>query len=384
MRQSDVVKLEDGMHRAAPNLYLFVKGLKRSWIFRMDFRGRTIKRGLGSASFVSLAEAKQKADQMRQMVRGGTAPQKKKRVLFRDLYKDAIAAKENVARWKNEKHRAQWTSTIERYALRALGDKDVAEITRDDVLSVLRPIWETKTETAKRVRGRLETIFSYAIRRGFREKENPARWKDGLSFDLPQPTKVSTVTHHEAPTLDELRGIVPRLLNSISGCAILFGILTATRVGEFVPMKWEEVDWKRKIWSIPPERRKDGLPYPHRVPLSKQALYVLSRCMNCLPTLDDDPGRIYPFVGRAAATLSKETPRVMLIKMLGRKVTMHGCRSTFRDWCAETGKDAVLAEKALMHSTGNEVEQAYQRSDLLERRRPLMQAWADALLKINL
>ena len=374
MRQTDISKLPDGMHKAAPNLFLFVEGTKRSWIFRMSKDKKTIKRGLGSASIVTLSMAKLKADQMRQIVREGKKEEEREPVAFRDIYQEAIAARENVARWKNEKHRAQWTSTIERYALRALGDKDVAEITRDDILDVLRPIWETKTETAKRVRGRLETIFSYAIRRGYREKENPARWKDGLSFDLPQPTKVSTVTHHEAPTLDELRDIAPHLMQSIGGRAILFGLLTASRVGEFVPAKWTEIDLRRRVWSVPPERRKDGKPYPHRVPLSTQAMAVLDLC-------DRDSEFLFP--GQAGPHLHQETPRLLLIKMLGRKVTMHGCRSTFRDWCAETGKDAVLAEKSLMHSTGNEVEQAYQRSDLLERRRPLMQAWGDAVLKLT-
>ena len=373
MKQTDIAKLPDGMHKADKHLFLLVKGEQRSWIFRMAKDGKTIKRGLGSASIVSLAVARLKTEQMRQSVYAGKA-QKKRRVLFKDIYAEAIAAKENVARWKNEKHRAQWTATVENYALRALGEKDVAEITRDEILGVLKPIWETKTETAKRLRGRLETIFSYAIRRGLREKENPARWKDGLSFDLPQPTKVSTVTHHEAPTLAELRDIAPRLMQSIGGRAILFGVLTASRVSEFVLAKWSEIDLKNRVWNVPPARRKDGKPYPHRVPLSRQAVAVLDAC-------DKDWDYIFP--GMSKKHLHLETPRMLLIKMLGRRVTMHGCRSTFRDWCAETGKDAVLAEKALMHSTGNEVEQAYQRSDLLERRRPLMQAWGDAVLKLT-
>ena len=294
-------------------------------------------------------------------------------VRFKDIYADVIETRDRVKKWKNQKHKHQWAQTIEQYALPALGDLSIAEITRQDVLKVLLPIWETKAETATRLRARLEAVFGYAIRNGLRDKGNPATWKENLEFDLPSRKKAQTVEHYEAPTLEELQNLAPRLLKSVGGRAILYGILTAARVGEFVPARWIEINLETRTWCVPPERRKDGRNYPHRVPLASQIVEML-RGM--------EKSGEYLFPGLVDHHINKETPRLMLCKMLGRKVTMHGCRSTFRDWCAETGQDQVLAEKSLMHTTGNEVEQAYQRSDLLERRRPLMQKWADEICKL--
>ena len=373
VRQSEVQRLPDGMHPADRNLFLTVKGQQRSWIFRMKKDGREIKRGLGSAAVVSLAEAKLKAERLRADVRAGDDPGRQKKVnsvRFRDIFLKVIETRERVKRWKNAKHSRQWAQTIEDYALPILGDLEVSEITRADVLRVLSAIWGTKAETASRLRARLEAVFAYAIRQGWREKENPARWKENLEFDLPSRQKAQTVEHYEAPTLEELQNLAPRLKKSVGGRAILFGILTASRVGEFVPARWIEINLETRVWCVPPERRKDGRNYPHRVPLSSQIVEML-RGM--------EMSGEYLFPGLSDHHIHRETPRILLRKMLGRKVTMHGCRSTFRDWCAETGQDPILAEKSLMHTTGSEVEQAYQRSDLLERRRPLMQAWADAL-----
>ena len=374
MRQAEVLKLPDGMHKADKNLFLTVKGNFRSWVFRMERDGKQIKRGLGSASTVSLVEAKMKAEKLRAEIRENGVGKKEQReeVRFRDIYAEVIETRDRVKRWKNEKHKHQWAQTIEQYAVPVLGDLSVAEITRQDVLKVLLPIWETKAETATRLRARLEAVFGYAIRNGLREKENPARWKENLEFDLPSRKKAQTVVHYDAPSLEELQNLAPRLLKSVGGRAILFGVLTASRVGEFVPAKWEELDLERRVWCVPPARRKDGRPYPHRVPLADQVVEML-RGM--------ERETEYLFPGMVDHHINKETPRLMLCKFLGRKVTMHGCRSTFRDWCAETGQDPILAEKSLMHRTGTEVQQAYQRSDLLEQRRPLMQAWADEICK---
>ena len=373
MRQIDINRLPDGVHSAGRNLFLIVKGDSRSWMLRMKLEGRQIKRGLGSASTVSLSEARAKVERLRADIRSGREERKESRrdkALFRDIYMEVIEAKERVKKWRNEKHSHQWRQTIEDYALPILGGMEVAKITRKDVLRVLVPIWEVKAETATRLRARLEAIFGWAIRNGMRTSENPARWKENLEYDLPSRSKVQTVEHHEAPTLEELQALVPRLLKSVSGRAILFGVLTASRVSEFVPARWSEIDLKSAVWSVPPERRKDSRPYPHRVPLSRQAVEILESM---------DRTTDYLFPGLSDNHIHKETPRRMLIKMLHRPVTMHGCRSTFRDWCAETGQDGVLAEKSLMHSVGGEVYQAYQRSDLLEQRRPLMQAWSDAV-----
>lgn len=371
MKQADVMCLPEGLYPAEQNLYLQVGKRSRSWIFSMTVKGRQIKRGLGSAGVVSLSEARSRAERLRFELRYGDGEEKKETVLFKDIYKEVVETKARVKKWKNQKHQHQWVQTIEDYALPTLGGMAVSEVTREDVLKVLLPIWEEKPETASRLRARLEAVFGYAIRRGWREKENPARWKEGLEYDLPSRRKVQTVEHHEAPTLAELQEIAPRLLRSVSGRAVLFGALTASRVSEFIPAKWSEIDYKIRAWIVPAERRKDGRPYPHRVPLSPEALTVLERSKS-----DDE----WIFPGKSDHHLHLETPRRILIKALHRPVTMHGCRSTFRDWCAETGKDPILAEKALMHTTGTEVTQAYQRSDLLEQRRPLMNAWAKAVM----
>lgn len=380
-KQSDVLKLKDGEYSFSDGVYLIVRydGRSRVWIIQTKVNGKRFRRSLGDATLMTLAQAKIEALKMKaRLLEGDTQTQNEAKAAqtvpdvrtFSSIYIEAIKAKRDVARWKNEKHAVQWVSTIETYALPVLGRLDVAEINREDVLTVLRPIWQTKTETASRLRSRIEIILDWCIRRGYRTKENPARWRGGLEFDLPSQGKIQTVKHHEAITVAEIRALIPRLLKSKSGKAILFGILTASRVQEFAAAEWSEVDFKKKVWSVPPERRKDGKTYPHRVPLSSQTLEILR-------SFQAGDGCI--FEGLHSKHINLETPRLMLKKMTGRAVTMHGCRSTFRDWCAETMQNPTLAEKALMHATGNEVAQAYQRSDLLEQRRPLMQAWADAL-----
>ncbi|MDO4937231.1 MAG: integrase arm-type DNA-binding domain-containing protein [Sutterellaceae bacterium] len=382
MRQSDVSKLGDGNHHLGNGLYLWVRdnGAHRSWVLRLTKPdGQRTRIGLGSAATLTLTAAQKKADEFRVAFANGEDPREKKEPdapkthRFKEVADEAIKARAEVSQWKNEKHASQWVNTVNTYAVPLLGNKDVAEITRQDILDVLKPIWKTKAETATRLRNRLEVIFDYALRQGWREKENPARWKGGLEFDLPSPKKVLVRKHQEALTFDELVEVVPKLwdMKTVANWCILFGMLTATRCNEFVQADWSEIELKKKVWCIPPERRKDKKPYPHRVPLSSWAIKILKM----LPTRE---GPVFP--GRIAKTVNLQTPRVLLQRLSGRAVTMHGCRSTFRDWCAEKGKDSVLAEKSLMHSTGNAVEQAYQRSDLLERRRGLMEEWAQAVM----
>ncbi len=378
MKQSDVMSLPDGMHRIEPGLYLRVRerGKFRNWVLKIQVKGKAIQKMIGSARKLTILQAKEQAKILRGKALSGQSLSEKVEQedshLFKDIYAQAIETRQKVGQWKNDKTLHQWHMTIETYALPKLGKKDVADITRDDILSVLVPLWQTKTQTAKKLRQRLEVVFDFCLRRGWRTAENPARWRAGLEFDLPSPQRVREVVHHEAPTLEELQNAVPRLMNSISGKMILFGILTACRCKEFVLAEWDEIDLREKIFSVPPERRKDKRAYPHRVPLSSQAIALLD-------TIPRDSEAV--FAGKRSKFMSLETPRLMLIKIIGRKVTMHGCRSTFSDWCAETGKDETLREKALMHTTGTEVVQAYQRSDLLERRRKLMQEWADVVCK---
>ena len=263
---------------------------------------------------------------------------------------------------------------MEKYVYPYIGNKVISDITVDDILNVLKQIWYDKAPTAKRLRSVLEWTLDYAIKHNWRESPNPACWKSGLQFDLPQFCKIHTTKHRAALTLNELKTVLSDLLENpdIFKFSVVFGALTATRVNEFLGASWSEVDLENKVWSVPPERRKDKKQDPFRVPLSTQAILILQR-------LPSRSGLLFPGK-RKGMTMNKSTPNECLKKFAKTPATMHGCRSTFRDWAAESGQDFILAEKSLMHNVGNEVVQAYQRSDQLEQRRILMQKWADVLL----
>ena len=378
----NIFTLPEGRHSVAPNLNLRVRDGKRTYVLRYCIGGKRKDKHLGSANELSLTEAKRLADKLRSELAEGKLPQTARDKLAEKLKeadaptfeKYALEAIEKIASvrvWKNAKHKAQWFATVRAYAFPVLGKKKLSEIKKTDVLEVLRPIWSTKTETASRVRGRLENIFSYAVTDGLMEF-NPAIWRGNLDRDLPPPSKIQIVEHHEAMPLEVLQEKISCFYPASDRTrqVILFTILTASRVGESVPARWDEIDWENRIWSVPPERRKDQKPYPHRVPLSDQAMELLNSIERkgeeifCLKA--DDLGSRYSLAH-------------LLQQMTNTTATMHGFRSTFRDWAAENGVPDTIAEKCLMHVTGNAVVQAYQRSDLLEQRREVMQAWADAV-----
>lgn len=378
----NIFKLPDGKHAVAPNLMLVVRGSSRSFVFRYMVAGKRKEKSLGPASKLTITQAKDMAERFRVGLADGVAP-----VTPKEELKDEIKAQEeptfekyaietieriaSVRMWKNTKHRAQWFSTVQTYAIPVIGKKKLSEIKKADILTVLQPLWTTKNETASRLRGRLENILSYAVSDGLMDF-NPALWRGNLDRELPPPSKVQVVEHHEAMPLEDLQKNIGKLFPATSRTrqAILFTILTASRVGESVPARWDEIDWENKIWSVPPERRKDQKPYPHRVPLSKQAIALLK-------SIEPKGEEIFCFVPDNLG--SRYSLAVLLKRMTGTKATMHGFRSTFRDWAAENGVPDVVAEKCLMHATGSAVVQAYQRSDLLEQRREVMQAWADAV-----
>lgn len=393
MNLHEIRRLPDGEHRIETGLYLRVQngGESRKYIFRKRVGGRLITRSLGSMATLTLQQARKMAvvlagDLVGQKVAQelvqdnletptpiastGTAGDGEH--LFRSVYLPAIEARRYSAHWKNAKHAEQWVNTIETYAVKKLGDIDVKDITAEDVIDVLKPIWLKKPETASRLRARLEMIFAFCIRKGWM-RHNPAAWKGNLEFDLPMVSKIKFVRHHEAPTVDELKAVLPTLARTVSGRAVIFGALTATRVQEFVLAQWKELDFDARLWSIPSERRKDGVHETFEVPLSEQAVLLLRSMPRKGP---------YVFVG-SRAHISLETPRILLRGLVERPVTMHGCRSTFRDWCAENGADPIVSEKCLMHSVGSKVYQDYQRSTLLDRRADLMQRWADALVSVE-
>ena len=378
----NIFTLPEGRHSVAPNLNLRVRDGKRTYVLRYCIGGKRKDKHLGSANELSLTEAKRLADKLRSELADGKLPQTARDKLAEKLKeadaptfeKYALEAIEKIASvrvWKNAKHKAQWFATVRAYAFPVLGKKKLSEIKKTDVLEVLRPIWSTKTETASRVRGRLENIFSYAVTDGLMEF-NPAIWRGNLDRDLPPPSKIQIVEHHEAMPLEVLQEKISCFYpaDTRTRQVILFTILTASRVGESVPARWDEIDWENRIWSVPPERRKDQKPYPHRVPLSDQAMELLNSIERkgeeifCLKA--DDLGSRYSLAH-------------LLQRITKTTATMHGFRSTFRDWAAENGVPDTIAEKCLMHVTGNAVVQAYQRSDLLEQRREVMQAWADAV-----
>lgn len=378
----NVFLVPDGTYTVSPNLLLIVRGNTRRFVFRYSIAKVRKDKAIGAARKISLAQAKLLADELRRkLVLGEELTLKRDEIkseaciqktpLFKDYAKDVIAKIASVKLWKNKKHQSQWTNTIETYAIPVIGNKRVNEITRKDIVEILNPIWLTKNETASRVRGRLDNIFSYAVTDGYLQS-NPAIWRGNLEREFPPKTKVRKVKHHESISLPQLQEKIKCFLpaNNRTRQVILFTILTASRVGESVPARWDEIDFKNKVWSVPSERRKDGKPYPHRVPLSSQAIDLLK-------SIEKKSDAIFGFDKDNLG--SRYSLTVLLKRMTGLPVTMHGFRSTFRDWAAENGVPDVIAEKCLMHTTGNAVVQAYQRSDLLEQRREVMQKWADAV-----
>lgn len=380
----NIFSLPDGRHTVAPNLMLRVRGNSRTYTLRYSIGGKRKDKNLGSATDLTITQAKAQAEKFRASLLDGVVPKTEREVFieeakaqeepnFEQFALSTIEKIASVRMWKNAKHKAQWFSTVQTYAIPIIGKKKLSAIKRQDVLDVLNPLWLGKNETASRLRGRLENIFSYAVSDGLMDF-NPALWRGNLDRDLPPPAKVQKAAHHEAMPLAELQEKIGCFYPATNRTrqAILFTILTASRVGESAPALWDEIDWENKVWSVPPERRKDQKPYPHRVPLSKQAIKLLQ-------SIERKGDAIFCF--DADNLGSRYSLSHLLKRMTGTNATMHGFRSTFRDWAAENDVPDIIAEKCLMHAAGNAVVQAYQRSDLLEQRREVMQSWADAVFK---
>ena len=427
IKQRDVFKVPDGEYNADRGLYLLVKnnGAARSWIFATKVQGKRYRRGIGSAKLLTLAQAKAAAETLRVQLRtpfvmapsldhlGAVSsalalhhqkrPEQQNTVavpLFKDCYLDVIERIAKRSRWKDvEANKKTWRSRFNTYVLPTLGDKKVSSIRTNDIVDLLNPIWETKNPTAVEIREFLFKVFKQLTKLGYYPKDltNPAEWEDNLDDELAPTDKVHTTQHCIAPTVEELRNAIPKLLSidSPAGYAIVFGILTACRQHEFLEIKTNEFDFKKKIWVMPQIRRKDKKKEDFIVPLSKQAIDLLRRYQKFLPKwikqreeratskgkqfMPPPVSSFFPGLTNGVEFISHPTPSAKLSQACGRKVDMHGCRSTFSDWCAENQKDRETAEKALMHETGNRVERIYKRTALLEQRRTLMQEWADAL-----
>ena len=362
-----------GRHGDGRGLYLYVKPTgARSWVLRYQVQGKRHDLGLGAYPDVTLAMAREKATEARRLILGGDDPIVKRRQAQPKTFKDAaLELIENKrSGWKNAKHAAQWTSTLEAYVFPSLGAMQVTKIATADVIGVLKPIWSQKPETANRVRQRIEAVFDYASALGIREGDNPARWRGHLDHLLPKPTKVRAVRHHPAMAYSEIAKLMKMLKEraGIASNALAFTILTAARSGETRGMAWVEVDLENSVWIIPAERMKAGK--EHRVPLSSEAIDLLG------PRRDDHQ-LVFESQSKKGKPISDMSMTAVLRRMGYEAITVHGFRSTFRDWAGEsTSFPREVIEAALAHRIKDKAEAAYARSDLFEKRRTLMEAWS--------
>src|SRR5215813_5177893 len=374
---------EPGMLADGSGLYLQVKHCNaRSWIFRYFRDGKSHEMGLGSLKAVSLAAARLKAAECRGLLAAGIDP-----IAARDAERSQRAAedaramtfdqcadafiKAHSSGWKNQKHIAQWQATIRTYVSPVFGSLPVQAVDVALVLKVLEPIWTTKPETAARLRGRIESVLNWAKARGYRAGENPALWKGHLDNLLPARSKLAKVKHHVALPFDQAPQFIDALHreDGIAPLALEFAILTAARTGEIIGGRWNEIDLAGNVWTVPASRMKGGR--EHRVPLSAQALAVLNK-------VSKGEAEDFIFARRKKRPLSNMALLMVLRRMGQTNLTVHGFRSTFRDWAAErTNFPSEVAEIALAHSVGDKVEAAYRRGDLFDKRRRLMEAWAE-------
>jgi integrase len=382
-----------GRYGDGGGLYLLVRPTgARFWLFRYVIDKRMREMGLGAASgrdAVTLADARVAARKLWEAVRVGRDPLADRAVevetaraaarasevrakTFREVAQLYIDA--NEAGWDNAKHRAQWSSTLETYAFPHLGDLSVADVTTERVMAALAPIWRTKTETATRLRGRIESVLDYAKVLGWRTGENPALWRGHLAKLLPKPSKVRSVVNHPALPWREMGSFMENLRTrgGLPARALELTILTAARTGEVLGARWTEFDLAEAIWRIPAARMKARR--EHRVPLSEPALAVLNKL---LPMRDPLAGDWVVPGARERRPLSNMAMDMLLRRMGRDHITVHGFRSAFRTWSAEaTGYAGEIAEAALAHVKGDRVEAAYQRTDFFEKRRRLMDDWA--------
>lgn len=370
-----------GRHGDGRGLFLYVKGSgARSWVLRYQVAGRRRDLGLGAYPDVSLAMARERANEARRLIAEGGDPitkkQQAKPKTFKAAAQELIDSKRSG--WKNAKHAAQWTSTLEAYAFPKLGPMQVAKIETGDVLAALKPIWEKKPETANRVRQRIEAVIDYASALGIRTGDNPARWRGHLDNLLPKPTKMRAVQHHPALPHAEIAPFMADLAerNGVAARALAFTILTAARSGETRGMTWAEVDLDARVWTIPAARMKAGK--EHRVPLSDAACALLS-------AQGAPEDLVFESESKPGKPISDMSMTAVLRRMKRADITVHGFRSTFRDWAGETtGFPREVIEAALAHGIKDKAEAAYARSDLFDKRRKLMEAWAAQSNRIGL
>lgn len=375
--------LKPGMYADGLGLYLKVRpGNSKSWIFRYRIGGKLRDMGLGPLHTVSLAEARERAEVCRAARLKGLDPLEERlkereaktieageTITFEKCAETYIATHKDG--WKNSKHADQWTATLQTYVYPVFKETPVAAINDTLVLKVLQPIWKDKTETASRIRGRIENILDWARVMKFRTGDNPARWRGHLDHLLPKRSRVSTINHHAALPIDETPSFIQILQReqTVVARAFEFCILNATRTNETMGMRWSEYDEKAQLWTVAAARMKAGR--DHRIPLAKRSQLILAE-MQEVRTGD------FVFPGGVNERPLSSMAFLMLLRRLGRNdITAHGFRSTFRDWAAErTNFPNEVVEMALAHTISNKVEAAYRRGDLFDKRRQLAEDWA--------
>ncbi len=380
-------KGKPGYYADGGGLYLQVsRAGTKSWLFRFSRDGRAREMGLGPLHAVSLAQARDKALGCRQLLAEGSDPidartatatavklAEARSKTFRECAEAFIAS--NRSAWKNAKHVDQWETTLESYCYGKLGSLPVSAIDTTLVMEILEPIWQTKTDTAKRVRGRVETVLNWAKARGLREGSNPAQWRGHLDQLLPRPSKVRKVRHHPALPYAAAAAFVQdlRAQPGVAARALEFIIFTVARTNEVLGARPGEISAHSKVWTVPAERMKAGK--EHRVPLSARALE--------LATLSSTGDFVFES-SRSKGALSNMACLAVLKRMKRSDLTVHGFRSTFRDWAAEqTNFPREVVEAALAHSIDTKTEAAYRRGDFFEKRRRLMEAWSEYLSSVR-
>jgi integrase len=372
-----------GLHNDGGGLYLQVSPSgSKSWKYRFTIRERVRDMGLGPLGGVSLAEAREMASAARKLVKRGVDPLEQRQrardakaleaaraITFQDMA--AMHIESRRATWRSAKHADQWEATLKTYAFPMFGHLPVQDLDTPLVLKALEAIWYTKPETAGRVRERIEAILDAARARGFRDGENPARWRGHLDKVLPSPARIKKVRHHPALPYREIGAFMATLKaeDAQSARALQLVILTATRTSEALGARWAEIDLEQGVWTIPATRIKAAR--EHRIPLSAPVLALLRK-------LHDERVDEFVFPGGKRGKPLSNMALLSLLRRMGRfDIVPHGFRSTFRDWAAEqTNFPREVAEMALAHAVGNQVEAAYRRGDLFEKRHKLMAAWA--------
>jgi integrase len=392
---------EPGRYAAGDGLYLDVKpNQSKSWLYRYQFQGRRTQLGLGGLSKANtLAVARAKALEMSSLIARGVDPKKHKDEQKLQIANELEAKKkahgikkntfEKVAydwweskksEWTNEKNIAQNINSLKDYVFPVIGAKPISEITVHDVLACLKPIWHDKTETASRVRQRMEKVFAYAKTLGLRSGENPAQLKNNLDSLLPPAARIKRKKalddpnegHFASMPYQDVPAFVKELVeqDSLAAKMLLFTIFTAARTGTVLLARWSQIDLEQKVWSIPAKQMKAKVSF--KVPLAPE-------CVSLLGSIEKVSDYVFPSPRNTRSPMSNMAMLALLERMKVEEATVHGFRASFRVWAEETTDYGVVAEHALAHQVGSNVERAYQRSDLLEKRRALMRDWAKFL-----